>query len=266
MIAKLIAHAPTREAALEKLATALDRTLVVGPRTNLAFLRALLATPVMRQGAIDTTWIEREGAGLVAATPPDHAAAAYAVEELLRRDQARIAARARRRSDERRSPWDAGDAFGLRGDRNARLSVVVNGEPAIAEVCFDAKGTHATVEGGTAAPSELIDTADGLIAIRGNGAVLVRLADAGAVDLEHLGMDGIVSAPMHGKVLAIEVKQGERVHKGQRLAVIEAMKMEHTLTAHADGVVAEVSAEPGNQVAEGARLIVIRPQGSDERH
>jgi 3-methylcrotonyl-CoA carboxylase alpha subunit len=63
---------------------------------------------------------------------------------------------------------------------------------------------------------------------------------------------------MHGKLIALFVRPGDRVEKGQRLAIVEAMKMEHALVAPADGEVAEVAAEPGQQVAEGARLIVLK--------
>jgi 3-methylcrotonyl-CoA carboxylase alpha subunit len=212
----------------------------------------------MRDGAIDTGLIERELAKLAVPAAADFAAAAHGVEELVRREQHRIAARATRRSDERRSPWDASDAFGFAGRRDMQLNVLVDGEPTKARVRFDADGPHASVEGKAAKPTELVDAADGLIAIREDGASLIRLAGAVAVDLEHLNADGVVSAPMHGKVLAIEVKAGDRVQKGQRLAVVEAMKMEHALTAHAEGIVAEISVEPGSQVAEGARLIVIQ--------
>ena len=62
---------------------------------------------------------------------------------------------------------------------------------------------------------------------------------------------------MHGKLIAVFVEPGDRVEKGQRLAIVEAMKMEHALVAPAAGEVAEVAAEPGAQVAEGARLIVL---------
>ena len=68
---------------------------------------------------------------------------------------------------------------------------------------------------------------------------------------------------MHGKLIAIFVKPGDRVEKGQRLAVVEAMKMEHALLAPADGEVAEVAAEPGAQVSEGARLIVLKTEEQD---
>ena len=62
---------------------------------------------------------------------------------------------------------------------------------------------------------------------------------------------------MHGRVLAVLVGQGDRVEKGQRLAVIEAMKMEHALTAPYAGTVAEVAVTPGSQVAEGAPVMTI---------
>jgi 3-methylcrotonyl-CoA carboxylase alpha subunit len=66
---------------------------------------------------------------------------------------------------------------------------------------------------------------------------------------------------MHGKVLAIFVAAGADVKKGERVAVVEAMKMEHALLAPADGIVIEVSAAVGAQVAEGARILTIEPRG-----
>ena len=70
---------------------------------------------------------------------------------------------------------------------------------------------------------------------------------------------GLVRAPMHGKVLSILVEQGARVTRGQRLAIIEAMKMEHTLVAPIDGRIAEIAVEKDAQVAEGARVMSIEP-------
>ena len=72
--------------------------------------------------------------------------------------------------------------------------------------------------------------------------------------------DGAISAPMPGKVTAVEVSAGERVSKGQRLLTLEAMKMEHGLTAPFDGTVAELSAQAGAQVGEGAVLARIEPK------
>jgi 3-methylcrotonyl-CoA carboxylase alpha subunit len=64
---------------------------------------------------------------------------------------------------------------------------------------------------------------------------------------------------MHGKVIEILVAPGDTVHKGQRLAVIEAMKMEHALVAPVDGTVAELRVDAGSQVAEGALVMAIEP-------
>ena len=75
------------------------------------------------------------------------------------------------------------------------------------------------------------------------------------------GASGLVRAPMHGKVLSILVEQGARVTRGQRLAIIEAMKMEHTLTAPIDGTVTEIAVAADAQVAEGAKVMVIEPAG-----
>ena len=69
--------------------------------------------------------------------------------------------------------------------------------------------------------------------------------------------DGEIEAPMPGRVTAVEVSQGEKVSKGQRLLTLEAMKMEHALTAPFDGTVAELSATAGAQVSEGTILAVI---------
>jgi len=69
--------------------------------------------------------------------------------------------------------------------------------------------------------------------------------------------DGEIEAPMPGKVTAVEVSQGEKVAKGQRLLTLEAMKMEHALTAPFDGIVAELSAREGQQVSEGTLLVKV---------
>ena len=69
--------------------------------------------------------------------------------------------------------------------------------------------------------------------------------------------DGEIEAPMPGKVTAVEVSQGEKVAKGQRLLTLEAMKMEHALTAPFDGTIAELNAKPGAQVTEGTILVKV---------
>ena len=73
------------------------------------------------------------------------------------------------------------------------------------------------------------------------------------------GGDGTVRSPMPGTVLAVHVAPGDTVSAGQAVAVVEAMKMEHTVTAPVAGTVAEVTARAGQQVAMDARLAVIDP-------
>jgi len=96
--------------------------------------------------------------------------------------------------------------------------------------------------------------------LHGGRQTRMTLHDPFAVDLDHMDEGSAVKAPMHGKVVAVFVAAGDRVEKGQRLAIVEAMKMEHVLTAPYAGEVAEVTAEAGAQVAEGARLIVFKTE------
>jgi 3-methylcrotonyl-CoA carboxylase alpha subunit len=97
----------------------------------------------------------------------------------------------------------------------------------------------------------------GLIALTRGVQRHVALKSYDALDVDHLDGDGTVKAPMHGKVLAILVEAGAVVAKGERLAVVEAMKMEHALVAPIDGTVSEISAAIGAQVAEGAKIMTI---------
>ena len=102
-----------------------------------------------------------------------------------------------------------------------------------------------------------IEAADAIYVLRQGRQTVVRRADLGAGDLDHADGDGQIKAPMHGKVLALLVGNGDRVEKGQRLAIIEAMKMEHALTAPRGGRVAGIAVAAGSQVAEGAKLMTI---------
>jgi 3-methylcrotonyl-CoA carboxylase alpha subunit len=105
-----------------------------------------------------------------------------------------------------------------------------------------------------------VEVPHGVYVFRNGRQTLVQPYDPFDVDLEHMDQGGSVKAPMHGKLIAVFVKAGDRVEKGQRLAIVEAMKMEHVLLAPADGEVAEIAAEPGAQVAEGARLIGLKTE------
>jgi 3-methylcrotonyl-CoA carboxylase alpha subunit len=106
----------------------------------------------------------------------------------------------------------------------------------------------------------LVRTVEGVLVLRNGRQTRVQLFDPFDVDLEHMDEGGSVKAPMHGKLIAVFVQPGDKVEKGQRLAIVEAMKMEHVLVAPSDGEVTEIAAEPGAQVAEGARLIALKAE------
>jgi 3-methylcrotonyl-CoA carboxylase alpha subunit len=256
MIAKLIAHGQNRAQALDRLASALDRTRVAGPRTNLAFLAALVKSDGFRGEQFDTGFIERNLAALGAVPRGfDRAAAAFGVALLLAREQARIAARS---AWDGASPWDATDGFQLAGGRGAALPVLVDGENASAALSYGANGTRVAIDGeGAAVDAQAVEAGDAVYVLRGGRQTVVRLNDFEAIDVEHLDTGGLITAPMHGKVLAILVEPGAAVAKGERVALIEAMKMEHALTAPIAGTVVEVAAVAGSQVAEGAKVMVI---------
>src|SRR5262249_57539415 len=103
-----------------------------------------------------------------------------------------------------------------------------------------------------------VEEENGVFGLRNGRQTVVRIAPPASYDAEG-AEGGAVTAPMHGKLLALLVAKGETVRKGQRLAILEAMKMEHALVAPVDGVVADVLASPGRQVAEGATVLVVAP-------
>jgi 3-methylcrotonyl-CoA carboxylase alpha subunit len=256
MIAKVIAHGKNRAEALDRLATALDETRVAGPRTNLAFLVALTKSQGFRAEAFDTGFIDRNLAGLGAVPRGfDRAAAAFGVAHLLAREHVRIAARS---AWDGASPWDATDGFQLAGSRGAALPVLVDGENVSAALSYGANGARVLVDGEEAATdAQAIEAGEAVYVLRGGRQTVVRLKDFEAIDVDHLDTGGLITAPMHGKVLAILVEKGAAVAKGQRVALIEAMKMEHALTAPIAGTVADVAAVAGSQIAEGAKVMVI---------
>jgi len=261
MIAKLIAHGNSRHEALDRLAGALDNTIVVGPRSNAGFLAALCRAEGFRKGDFDTGFIDRNLAALGAVPQGlDRAAAALGTQKLVERESARIAAVFEREPDAPASPWDSGDAFQLSGARHLALPILTEGESIVAQVAYGPGGALVAIDGiAPASDAVALDAGDAVYVLRHGRQTKVSLRD---LSLDESGDDaagGLVRAPMHGKVLSVLVEQGARVRRGQRLAIIEAMKMEHTLTAPIDGTVAEIAVAADAQVAEGAKVMVIEP-------
>jgi 3-methylcrotonyl-CoA carboxylase alpha subunit len=233
--------------------------VVAGPRNNAAFLAALARADGFRQGDFDTGFIDRHMDALGAVPQGlDRAAAAAGARALVAREQARNAG-------EGGSPWDVADGFQLSGSRRLALPVIADGEAVVAEVDYGAPGATVSIEG--QAPAEdaaVIAAADAIYVLRRGRQTRVTLRDLALDQAADGAAGGVVRAPMHGKVLAVLVAAGAQVARGQRVAIIEAMKMEHTLTAPIDGTVGEIAVAKDDQVAEGAKLLAITPPDASQ--
>ena len=233
MIAKVIAHDSTRAGAAAKLAQALEQIRIAGLKTNNAFLIRALRHPDFLAGEVDTAFIERHLAQLLPpCVPPPHvlsAAADFVVNETASASG---------------DPWNARDGFRLGGARVPRIEFVVDAKRVLAEAkVAPGVAMHRLASGALAAME------------RGQTFVLALYDPFEAAESCGVATDRIVT-PMPGKIIQLLVREGETVTKGQPLAVLEAMKMEHTLSAPAAATVAAVSVAVGDQVGEGT--VVVR--------
>jgi acetyl-CoA carboxylase biotin carboxylase subunit len=235
MIAKVIAHDATREHAAAKLARALEQSEIAGVRTNNGFLIRALGNGAFVAGDIDTGFIDRHLAELVPRGEPDldilAAAARFVAEE---------------RATAGFDPWNARDGFRLGGKARQFVDFTVGG-----------KRVHAPLDGPIAEGVRAMRLASGDLALMRCGETFVLRPYDPFESAEHAGeaAERIV-APMPGKIVQVLVKAGDRVARGQPLATLEAMKMEHTLTAPADAIVESVDVAAGDQVA--AEAVVVR--------
>ena len=220
MIAKVIAHGPTRDAARSALTQALDESAVWPLKTNAGFLVKALEHPDFIAARLDTGLIGREGEALMPPARPSDDALADAAASLTR-------------------------GGGLAGFRlNA---------PVRSEGTFLLDGEAVTISYDPRQGGEGAD--DVLVAQGGQVWRLTPWRAAGAAGAD--ASDGAILSPMPGRVIAVAVAAGEAVTKGQKLLTLEAMKMEHSLTAPFDGTVAQLNAREGGQVSEGTLLVKI---------
>ena len=179
MIAKLIAHAPTREAALDRLANALDHTLIAGVRSNVAFLGALCRAPEFREGKVDTGFIDRNLAALGAVPHgADCAAAAFGVARLLERESANVAAPPAEDPARPIRPGRHATASSSAARARSPFRSLVDGEGADAAVTYDKDGMRVTVDGAApAADARVFETDDEVYVLRHGRQTRVRLKD-----------------------------------------------------------------------------------------
>jgi 3-methylcrotonyl-CoA carboxylase alpha subunit len=261
MIAKIIAHGANRNEALDRLGEALAQTLVAGPRTNSAFLRALLDADEFRQGSFDTGFIEANLARLGAA--PRELDAAAVLE-----GAARLFAQVQMSAKAPLDPWGVADRFELTGRRSVGLDIIADGRPIAltqrsegAAAVLEFAGRRDVVTAASQAPARIVETNEALFVLRDGRQTELRRIDPLDGEGEAVGDgSGLVEAPMHGRLLALFAQEGQRVEQGARVAIVEAMKMEHSLTAPRAGRVADISVAVGDQVRQGARLMTIKQE------
>jgi 3-methylcrotonyl-CoA carboxylase alpha subunit len=159
-------------------------------------------------------------------------------------------------------PWRVADSFELIGSRRIGLDVAVDGVPARVHL-VEGANMDPFADGGGAPGDEitLYETDGGVYAFVGGRQAFVQLVDpfakteAGAED-----SDAAIRAPMNGRLVALAVAEGETVEAGKRLAVVEAMKMEHALVAPQAGVVRDLAANVGDQVEMGERIMRVEAE------
>ena len=273
MLAKVIAWGETRDVAGDRLVDALRRTRLFGTTTNKGFLLDVLERPAFRRGEATTAFIAEETAAGGLAAPPVSVADAAIAAVLQYEAGRRAACAASLGISTELLNWSSqgpleshfryrdGDAlFDVTvAARGAAAYEVRVGETTVAITLLASDGTAATcaVDGrrvtvGRHHPS------DGVVALdRGGHVVVLRNELAFAGVGEDAAGGGRVVAPMHGVLLEVLVAVGERVEKGSRLAVLEAMKMHHELTASVAGTVTAVHVERGAQIGAGDVILIV---------
>ncbi len=263
MVAKLITHGRDRSEAVAKNIDGMQKLLIGGLRVNTRFLINLLERAETCASAFDTGLIAREMNSLreqsVAITAVESACRTYVRE-------------AGQSPDFLGSPWRINDAFvlGEVGARTRRLAI--DGVDRTISVKWVSK--HKLFEGQTWPDVEIepwsdlipsgvasqfpVRVSDGIVYAFDRGmaiAVSIPIYDASAID--DGGSGDAVRAPINGKVARIFIKEGDTVAKGDRIAIVEAMKMEHVLHAAREGLIAKVAAVEGQQVNQGALIATL---------
>lgn len=281
MIAKLIVRGDNRDQARARMMQALEQIVSVGVHTNISFLHRLMQDESFADADLDTGLIERRHDSLFPPrTPASPQTLAVAVAALLASQG--MPSSHRSSQPVHPDPWSVNDAWRI--NRQYRQPFWLVDGDAIRELALrHDNGAWTLWQGDDTFPFQWDvshhDAGRQSVSIRLNGtqhhatvvhhATHVHVFEAGTVYV--LGTDdparygdtsddahhGGLVAPMPGKIIAVDVNTGDAVKAGQRLMVMEAMKMEHAIVAPADGTVEEIFFTVGDQVEEGVELIAL---------
>jgi Acetyl/propionyl-CoA carboxylase, alpha subunit len=244
MIAKFIAHAPTRAAAVAQLAEALARVCIFPVKANAGFLVRALESERFKRGDVDTALIGSAGVSLTDRPAPSErlcslAAASFA-EEASRFD---------------RSPWRDLMGFRLNAPNSARVRMRLGAEEVAAPVFVDGQKPWSEQE------FSWFDPPTQKVILFERGDIYEFTLDTGERSADDASAgDGVILSPMPGKIVSVAAKAGAALKKGDPILVLEAMKMEHTLTAPFDGKLTEINAKAGAQVSEGVLLAKLEKE------
>ena len=270
MLAKLIVWGADRDEALAKLDKALSEMQVVGVANNVAFLRDVVQSASFSQGDLDTDLIARERDNLFKTqTLSEDLAVAGVMGMVLRQEVDAMGS----------NPWQAVDGWqvvgapprpfqlqGAWGDEVRALDVVLYSTPqrvriADTDHAFEwrahPRGVSVCLNGVWTDLSVVASAGQYHVFSRAGHAVL-QWVDPLAGSAQAADALGGLNTPMPGKLIRMDVAVGDTVAKGQVLAVMEAMKMEHSIASPRDGVVSEVFYAVGDQVAEGQALLTLK--------
>ncbi len=259
MLGKLIAHAPTRGEAIDKLTWALDGTVLLGLPSNRAFLAACLRHPVFGAGEATIPFLAERGDELRQALAPPHDAQVAA---------ALAATWLGRPAHDLPSPFPRPLRMKL-GETTLDLSVR---EPGQGALLVQAGGrTHAAQWGtgtlaldGVAHPATVVRQPDGRCHVRwgAHDLMLQDLSHTAALSAGQGPAARELRAPFNGKLVSLSVQPGQRVAKGQVLLTIESMKIEHQIGAPRDATVSGVTVVVGQQLLPGQVMAVFAEEAA----
>ena len=273
MLAKVIAHGPTRGDAIRTLALALRRARIHGVVTNRELLVRMLEHEDFAAGRTDTGLLERLdpvalSAPLAGPADADVMLLAASVASQRRRRGAAVAMRTLP-SGYRNNPSQLTIDSYLLGDRTTRLGYRIGHESVEYAIDGEPRGAAAILAADSERVRLRIDGVDRTFTVAAYGSQIEIDGPSGSLSARLLPRlpepekriePGSLLSPMPGKVVRVAAAEGERVAAGAALVVVEAMKMEHTIASPHDGVVAAVPVVEGQQVSAEQILAIVEPE------
>ena len=277
MIAKLIVWDETRELALQRMAGALNDCQIVGVADNIGFLQRLVTSPSFTEPRLDTSLIEREQEWIAFEPEPGEEVFAIAALAILLRERPHAMADP--------SPWALTEGWRMNGAFVRTLTFSHSDKLTTIVVAYSARKYRMTIRNSAFEVSGSFEDDGSLSASIGTNRVHANVIEYNGkhyvfagdrryvltyddpldVEAEHRSSESGFLAPMPGRVVALSVSPGEKVHKGMALMILEAMKMECTIHAPSAGRVEAFHFNVGDQVNEGVQLLSFTRDEAKDR-